>query len=246
MPKFQNKEEYEKWKKEKMHKTEERPAEITPDKPPEIFSDVPPEIISDEQPEVRKGSSATLFIWLAMVAVLGLLGFGFYKFFIQEAVLTDTTYTHKSLGFTMDIPIGWEKFKLSSAEKSKMKKVGGGSDYKILFTLSPENAPNTRYLLLHGGLMGIDQKRAKKGIGEMMISMQSAFKREGVYSELLKENIAGQNTTFIRSAKGDELFIAGFILRPQAMVYAQFSSLVGTDYENDFWPSIKSFTLTEE
>ncbi len=227
MPEFQNREEYERWKAEKMRKGAQTAIDI--------------------EPEIEKKKTGK-YIWGVVLVVIALSIFIIYKqFFQMDATWTDTLYTNWALGFSMDIPEGWDKYDFTLKEKAmfKMEKLGG-SIGKILFALAPDNRRDTAYIMVYIDLEGKDSSRVNDKMRGLMNSFASAMAKQSYKAEQFEKTIAGIDSPFMRAYRGENIFIMGnFSLSPEKILMVQFFSST-REYEGEFWQSIESFELLEE
>ncbi len=230
MPKFENRDEYERWKAEKMQ------GSAQPQ--PELFSE--PYATETDVPE-GKNKKTGLYIALIIMAVAVLSVFVIYRMFSSNETWTDTSYTNLELGFTMDIPEGWDKYDFTMKEKAmfKMEKLGG-SRGKLIFTLTPDNRRDIGYSMMYIDTKGVDAGNNDRVIG----SLASAFSRQRYKTEQFRKNIAGIDIPFVRASNRDRsIFIMGSItVSPEKMFFVQYASNSG-EYEEKFWESVESFEL---
>ena len=107
---------------------------------------LPSQGVFPDEPEIKKTNTG-IYVSLAVLAVLVLSAFIVYTQFLKKETWTDTSYTNWKLGFSMDIPEGWEKYDFTLKEKAmlKMEKFAYGGQGKILCTLAHDTRRDTAY-----------------------------------------------------------------------------------------------------
>jgi len=230
MPKFKNREEYERWKAERMQGEAQTP--------PEIISDVP---------EVKKKKSSVYIVLVALV-VMAISIFVIYKQFFQpEETWTESSYTNWKLGFSMDIPEGWGKYDFTRQEKAmiEMESLAAGGKVEILFTLTPNNRRDIGYSMIYLDMKGMDTNRMAGNSDVAINSLASALSDQGFKAERIEKSIAGMDIPFVRANQRKIIFIFGtFSLSPEKIFVVQFIDNSG-EFEEEFWRSIGSFELIE-
>lgn len=226
LPKFKDKEDYERWKAERAL----RPPTLPP------LSDIP----------AASDNSTAKYIWAIVLVGVALSVFVLWMVFKPNVTLTDTSYTNRDLGFTMDIPEGWDDYDFTLGEKAtlKMENFAAGGIGDLLFALTTDNRRDVGYSLLYLDLEGVGPI---KGSSVFLNSLASALSKQGYDTEQFEETtVGGIDIPFMRAYRGYSTFITGiFSLSQEKVFFIQFVDESG-DYEEEFWQSIKSFELIEE
>jgi hypothetical protein len=226
MPKFRDREEYERWKAEKMQKAQNASALST-----DMTSDVP------EAKESKKG----IFITLSVFIVIVLSVFFVYKQFSQGNVdWTETSYTNGDLGFSIEIPKEWNKYEFPPEIKAAIK-ASTVPGTKTLFTLSPNNSKDAVY-----GLMDMhkvikpDSPNIHAQINDELNKAGELFKGQGFRISKFNKTISGLTASFMRANRYKTVFITGLVLQaPEDIIMFQFFNSDGR-YEQEFWKSAET------
>ena len=226
MPKFRNREDYEKWKNEQMHNAQNAPL-----RPMEMTSDVP-----DEE-KSKKG----LFIILAVLIGIALASvFAYNQFSKGKVTWTETSYTNRKHNFRIDIPEGWSTYEFSSDVKAAIR-ASTAPGTKTLFTLSPNNSRKTVY-----GLMDMhkvikpDNPNVHARINAEINKARDLFKDQGFKIRKFDKTISGLTASFVRAQRYNTVFITGILLQaPDNTIMFQFINSDGS-YEREFWKSAES------
>ena len=121
MPKFANREEYEAWKDGKIIESQYSPEGI-------------------QSTAVPSQSNAGLIIGLIVFVVAVMAGaYTYLENFQASVVWTENSYTNTSLGFSIDLPEGWEKFEYRPELKKQIDSYTPAGA-KSLFIISPNNS----------------------------------------------------------------------------------------------------------
>jgi hypothetical protein len=226
MPKFRNREEYERWKNDKMQNAEHAPVS-----PMEMTSDVP------EEEKSKKG----LFIILAVLIGITLASVFAYKQFSEGKVTwTETSYTNRKHNFRIDIPEGWSTYEFPADVKAAIS-AGTAPGTKTLFTLSPNNSRNAVYGLMDmHKVLKPDNPNVQGRINAEINKARNLFKNQGFKIRKFDKTISGLTAIFVRAQRYKTVFITGILLQaPDNTIMFQFFNSDGS-YEREFWKSAES------
>ncbi len=226
MPKFKDKEDYERWKAERAL----RPPTLPP------LSDIP----------AASDNSTAKYIWAIVLVGVALSVFVLWMVFKPNITWTDTSYTNRDLGFTMDIPEGWDDYDFTLGEKAtfKLENFASGGRGDILFTLTPDNRRDVGYSLIYLDLEGVNLIKDSSTV--VLNSWASAWSKSGYDTAQFEETtVSGIDIPFMRAYRGYSTVIVGFFsLSPEKLFFIQFMDESG-EYEEEFWQSIGSLELIE-
>ncbi len=226
MPKFKDKEDYERWKAERAL----RPSTLPP------LSDIP----------AASDNSTAKYIWAIVLVGVALSVFVLWMVFKPNVTWTKDSYTNLDLGFTMDIPEGWDDYDFTLGEKAtfKMENFASGGKGDMLFTLTPDNRRDVGYSLMYLDLEGVGPIKGSSTV--VLNSLASALSKQGYDTLQFEETtVSGIDIPFMRAYRGYSTFIMGtFSLSLEKVFFIQFVDESG-EYEDEFWQSIKSFELIE-
>ncbi len=230
MTKFANREEYEAWKDGKI-----------------IESQYSPEGIHTQTSEVSSQSNAGRIIGLIVFVVAVMAGaYTYLENYQAKVVWIENSYTNTSLGFSIELPEGWEKFEYRPELKKQVESYTPPGA-KSLFMISPNNSENTVYELLDmQKVIPPDQKNVDNIVEAELKKLDSMLTSMGFETSPFTMSIDGLDARFLQANLASSVIVAGIIVKPQERTLLfQFYDLMGTGTQA-FWRSARSLSFIDE
>jgi hypothetical protein len=228
MPKFANREEYEAWKDGKIIESQYSPEGI-------------------QSTAAPSQSNAGLIIGLIVFVVAVMAGaYTYLENFQANVVWTGTSYTNTSLGFSIDLPEGWDKFEYRPELKKQIESYTPPGA-KSLFIISPNNSENTVYEILDmQKVIPPDRKDVNNIVDAELKKLDGMLSSMGFETSPFTMSIDGLDARFLQANLASSVIVAGIIVKPQERtILIQFYDLMGTGTQ-EFWRSARSLRFIDE
>ena len=228
MSKFANREEYEAWKDGKIIESQYSPEGI-------------------QSTAAPSQSNAGLIIGLIVFVVAVMAGaYTYLENFQASVVWTENSYTNTSLGFTIDLPEGWEKFEYRPELKKQIESYTPAGA-KSLFIISPNNSENTVYEMLDmQKVIPPDRKDVNSIVDAELRKLDGMLTSMGFETSPFTMSIDGLDARFLQANLASSVIVAGIILKPQEhTIMLQFYDLMGTGTQ-EFWRSARSLRFIDD